>query len=80
VFNAGEENLSSPDCGQIMKADNEKSTTAYQVYNGRTSVKGEHPWFALVEVYFANGTIMKSCGGTLIKENVVLTGNILMIA
>jgi hypothetical protein len=60
-----------------MKYDEEKSSTAYQVYNGRASVKSEHPWFALVDVFNINGSVIMSCGGTLIRENVVMTGNII---
>lgn len=71
------DNLSSPECGLAtgVDVDGEKSTTAFQVYNGRTSVKGEHPWYAQVDIFDENGKEESSCGGTLIRENIVLTGN-----
>jgi Trypsin len=45
------------------------------VYSGKTSADGAHPWHAHIEVA-DNEDFSKLCGGTLIRENVVLTGNI----
>ena len=75
VFNDEEDNLSSPTCGLT---SDKAGTSAFQVYSGKTSMEGAHPWHAFVEVT-VNDDFSRSCGGTLIKENVVLTGNTIPI-
>jgi hypothetical protein len=75
VFNGEADNLSSPTCGLT---SDKAGSSAFQVYNGKTSMEGAHPWHAFVEVT-VNDDFSQSCGGTLIKENVVLTGNTIPI-
>jgi secreted trypsin-like serine protease len=47
----------------------------YEIFGGWNVAKGAHPWFARIEVDKDDPALEPSvCGGTLIRNNVVLTG------
>lgn len=47
----------------------------YEIFGGWNAAKGAHPWFARIEVDKDDPSLEPGvCGGTLIRDNVVLTG------
>lgn len=81
-FKSGDENLSYPLCGLSSEysADDlqdDAENIGYEIFGSWNDVNGTHPWFARIEIYKTDpSSDPEVCGGTLIRDNVVVTGEL----
>jgi hypothetical protein len=64
----------SSDLSAVELQDDDENI-AYEIFGGWNDAKGANPWFAKIEVYKIDpSSDPEVCGGTLIRDNVVVTG------